>query len=137
MKTTWDIIHKEINNSNIENNIKSLRINNHTVYNQISMANEFNNYFLNIVGSSRNNGINEIDDDACPLQYLFKYFKQPFKDMNWPYTSSKEINKIIDSLNSKNSSGYDEITTKIITISTPFITSPIINICNKMLAQGI
>jgi hypothetical protein len=34
MKTTWNIIHKEIDNSTNVNNIKSLRINNHTVYNQ-------------------------------------------------------------------------------------------------------
>jgi hypothetical protein len=40
-------------------------------------------------------------------------------------------------LKNKNSSGYDEITTKIIKISKLFIISPIINICNKMLAQGI
>jgi hypothetical protein len=40
-------------------------------------------------------------------------------------------------LKNKNSSGSDEITTKIIKISKPFIISPIINICNKMLAQGI
>jgi len=40
-------------------------------------------------------------------------------------------------LKNKNSSEYDEITTKIIKISKPFIISPIINICNKMLAQGI
>ena len=46
-------------------------------------------------------------------------------------------NKIIDSLKDKNSSGYDEITTKIIKINKPFIISPLINICNKMLAQGI
>jgi hypothetical protein len=57
--------------------------------------------------------------------------------MNWPYTSSKEINKIIVLLKSKNYSGFDEITTTIIKISKPFIISPIINICNKMLAQGI
>jgi len=68
---------------------------------------------------------------------LFKYFNQPFKDIRWPYTSAKEINKIINSLKDKNSGGYDEITTKIIKISKPFIISPPINICNKMLAQGI
>jgi hypothetical protein len=33
MKTMWNMIHKEIDNSTNENNIKSLRINNHTVYN--------------------------------------------------------------------------------------------------------
>jgi hypothetical protein len=57
--------------------------------------------------------------------------------MNWPYTSSKEINKIIDSLKSKNSSGSDEIPTNIIKISKPFLISPTIKICNKILAQGI
>jgi len=62
---------------------------------------------------------------------------QPFKDISWPYTSAKEINKIIDSLKDKNSSGYDEITTKIIKISKPLIISPLINITKKMLAQGI
>ena len=81
--------------------------------------------------------MNTKKEDACPLQYLFEYFNQPFKDISWPYTSSKEINKIINSLKNKNSSGYDEITTKIIKISKPFIISPIINICNKMLAQDI
>jgi len=81
--------------------------------------------------------MNTKKEDACPLQYLFEYFNQPFKDISWPYTSSKEINKIINSLKNKNSSGYDEITTKIIKISKPFIISPIINICNKMFAQVI
>jgi hypothetical protein len=39
IKTTWNIIHKATGNSTNENNIKSLRINNHTVYNQISIVN--------------------------------------------------------------------------------------------------
>jgi len=127
MKTTWNIIHKEISNPTNENNIKSLQINNHIVYNQISIANELNNYFLNLAESTSNKRINE-KEDASPLQYLFEYFNQPFKDISWTYTSSKEVNKIIDSLKSKNSSGYDESTTKIIKISKPFIISPIINI---------
>jgi hypothetical protein len=67
------------------------------------------------------------------VQYLFEYFNHPLKDIRWPYTSSKEINKIINSLKNKNSSWYDEITK----ISKPFIISPIISICNKMLARGI
>jgi len=129
--------HKEISNPTNENNIKSLKINNHIVHNQISIANEFNNYFLNIAGSTSTKGINEKKEDASPLQYLFEYFNQPFKDTSWPYTSSKETNKIINSLKNKNSSGYDEITTKIIKISKSLIMSPIINICNKMLAQDI
>jgi len=107
------------------------------VYNQITIANELNNYFLNVSGSISNKRINEKEEEASPLQNLFQYFNQPFKDVSWPYTSTKEINKIINSLKDKNSSGYDEISTKIIKISKPFIISPLINICNKMLAHGI
>jgi hypothetical protein len=62
---------------------------------------------MNIAGSVSNKRINEKGEEASPLQYLFKCFNQPFKDMCWPYTSAKEINKIIDTLKNKNSSGYD------------------------------
>jgi len=64
-----------------ENNIKSLRINNHVTYNQISIANELNNYFLNIAGSINNNKITE-KEVASPIQYLLQYFNQPFKDIS-------------------------------------------------------
>ena len=37
---------------------------------------------------------------------------------------------------SKSSCGYDEITAKIIKISCPFIVSPLMYICNKMLSTG-
>ena len=58
MKTTWNIIHKEKGNLTNENNIKSVRVNNHTVHNQISIANELNDYFLNTAGSISNTRIN-------------------------------------------------------------------------------
>jgi len=51
MKTTWNIIRKETSKLTNKNNIKSLRINDHVLYNQITIANELNNYFLNIAGS--------------------------------------------------------------------------------------
>jgi len=113
MKATWNIKCKETSNLTIANNIKSLRINNHTVYKQITIVQELSNYFLNIAGRSNSNKrINEKEDDASPLQNLFKYFNQPLKDTSWPYSSTKEINKVIDSLKDKYSSGYDEILTK-------------------------
>ena len=90
MKTTWNIIHKETNYPTNENNIKSLKINNHMIYNQINISNKLNNYFLNIAGSICNAKINEIKEDASPLQNLFANFNQPFKDISWPYTSAKK-----------------------------------------------
>jgi hypothetical protein len=48
--------------------------------------------------------------------------------MSWQY-----IEKIIKSLKTKNSSGYDEISNRIIKLSTPFIISPFTHICNVIL----
>jgi len=51
------------------------------------------------------------------------------------YTTG-ETEKIIKELKSKSSCGYDEITTKILKISSPFIVSPLTYICNRMLSTG-
>jgi hypothetical protein len=53
------------------------------------------------------------------------------------YTSTKEIERIIKYLKTKNSYGYDEISTNTLKLSGPFICSPINFICNKMLFQGV
>jgi len=57
--------------------------------------------------------------------------------MNLKYTTPKETEKIIKSLKSKKSHGYDGIPMKILKVSTPFITSPLTYICNKSLLWGI
>jgi hypothetical protein len=51
--------------------------------------------------------------------------------------TSFEIEKIIKSFKSKDSRGYNEISTKILKISSPFISSPLNYICNKVLIKGI
>ena len=130
-------MHKESINQSNDSNIKLLKINNCNIQNQRNIANEINNYFLNITKNTNTIGNNANKENANPIQYLFEHFHQPFKNIQWTYTSSKEINKIINSLKNKNSSGYEEITTKIIKLSKPFIISPLINISNKMLSQGV
>jgi len=48
----------------------------------------------------------------------------------------KEIYEINKSLKCKSSYGYDEVLTWIVKLSIPFISSPLIYICNKMLSTG-
>jgi hypothetical protein len=48
----------------------------------------------------------------------------------------KEIKEINKSLKMKNSCGYDEVPAKIVKLSLPFISSPLIYIGNKMLSTG-
>ena len=64
-------------------------------------------------------------------------FNKPYPSMGSKYSSTKEIEQIIKSLKTKNSCGYDEISTKILKISCPFISSPVNYICNKMLIWGV
>jgi len=63
-------------------------------------------------------------------------FNKPYPSMECKYTTTKEIEQIIKSLKTKNSYGYDEISTKILKISCPFIISPLNYICNKILFWG-
>jgi len=66
-----------------------------------------------------------------------KAYNKPYPIMEYKCTTTKEIEQIILSLQTKNSYGYDEMSTKILKISCPFISSPINYICNKMLFWGI
>jgi len=56
--------------------------------------------------------------------------------MKFTYTTEKEIDRIIKSLKHSNSYGYDKITTTIIQVFSPYITSPLNYICNRALFTG-
>jgi len=71
MKTTWNIIRKETSKLNNEGNINSIRIKDHILYNQITIANELNSYFSNTAGSISDKRING-KEGASPLQNLLK-----------------------------------------------------------------
>jgi hypothetical protein len=64
-------------------------------------------------------------------------FIKPYPSMESKYTSTKEIEQIIKSLKTKNSYGCNEISTKILKLSGPFVSSPINYICNEMLFLGV
>ena len=53
------------------------------------------------------------------------------------FTWARHIDKIIQSLKLKDSHGYDEISTRILKKSAPYILSPLTHIFNKMLSMGI
>jgi hypothetical protein len=57
--------------------------------------------------------------------------------MSWQYASTHEIEKIIKFLKSKNSGGYNEISTQILKLSAPYNISPLTYICNAILNSGI
>jgi hypothetical protein len=62
---------------------------------------------------------------------------EPMRALNYVSVTSKDIKEIIKSLNNKNSSGYDEISSKVLKSSMPYTLSPLIHICNRSLSTGI
>jgi hypothetical protein len=94
------------------------------------ISNSFNYYFLSIIENripiAKNNN---------PIDYLYQAFKELFPTIKYQYTSTTEIEKkIIESLKAKDSQGEDEISVKILEVSSPFISPPLNYICNKLLS---
>jgi hypothetical protein len=71
------------------------------------------------------------------IHYLPQSFKCTFPDIKFKLLSTREIKNIIKTLKTKNSYGYDGLSTKLLKISSPFIASPLTHICNKSLPSGI
>jgi hypothetical protein len=69
------------------------------------------------------------------MSYLYQTFGQSFSKMKLRNTTTYEIEKIIKSLKSKNSYGY-EISTRILKVSAPYVLSPLTYIFNKVLSTG-
>ena len=75
-------------------------------------------------------------NNAHPLTYLCQIFNKSFPNIILTPVSSKEITEIIKSLKWKNSYGYNEIPTKLLKISLPFIMSPLTYKINRLLSMG-
>ena len=134
MITTWKKINRENGKPNHCKNTISLRTDNKEITNQNSITSIFNSYILSIA-ESLNSGNNKHTNikEPNPINYLINSFHRSFPKMSWHY----EIGKFIESLKSKNTSGYDEISTQILKLSAPYIISLLTYICNAVLNTGI
>jgi hypothetical protein len=116
-----------------------LKIEGKLIENPQTLANTFYNYFSKIVDESVTNIIkqdhNQINQHPH-LEYLVHEYPQPFLPINFKPVTKKEISEINRSLKWKNSYSYDEVPTRMVKLSIPFIASPLIYICNRMLSTG-
>ena len=103
-------------------------------------ANTFNDHFSTVADAVIGNiikGNNNMKGNVDPSNYLIISFNNMFSSINLKYAKTYEINKIIKTLRTKQSCGYDEIPIKILKLSAPFIISPLTYICNKSLSSGV
>jgi hypothetical protein len=103
-------------------------------------AEAYNRYFLsvpkNIIDGIRSKNNQSSNTPKNPTYYLSNLFHTLFPCIKFRNTLAWEIEKIINSLKVKDSFGYDEIFTKTVKISAPFISSPLSYICNKSMLSG-
>jgi hypothetical protein len=72
-------------------------------------------------------------DNKNPTYYLSKISHNPFHKIKFNNTSTKEIERIINSIRVKNSHRYNEITiTKMLKVSAPYVSSPLNYICKSI-----
>jgi hypothetical protein len=64
-------------------------------------------------------------------------FGSPFPNIQIKKTTSSEIERIIGSLKSSKTQGYDEISNNILKACKTFISVPLSYLCNRALFEGI
>jgi len=129
----WNIIIENIYKRPQKNDVPFININGTKTHNNQVTAKTFNNYFLTVAQHSRtensknsNSGVSENN----PPNYLYNVFKEPIPSIKLIFVSCKEIEDVVSSLKTKDSHGYDGISTKILKLIIPYILSPLTRICN-------
>ena len=123
-------------------NIGRLKFVGKLVNNHKELVDILNIHFIsvaeNIVTKNNHNdsSINYMDN-TMSIHYLLQSFKCTFPNFKLKLLSTREIKYIIKSLKTKNSHGYDELSTKLLKISFRFIISPLTCICNKSFSSGV
>ena len=132
-KATWDII-KTVSINKTSNK----KAGSGEMTNTQKTADAFNLYFSEIAehlteDSVKNNSYKRVD----PLINLKTNLTAANRVIKLKSTTTHEIDKVIHSLKTKDSHGYNGISTRILKLSAPYIVSPITFIINKMLSSGI
>jgi hypothetical protein len=73
----------------------------------------------------------DTSDNKNSTYCLSKILHKPFPNIIFNSTSTKEIERIIKSIKVKNSRGENGITTKMLKVNAPYVSSPLNYIYNK------
>jgi exonuclease III len=138
IKATWHIINEEKGITKRKFAIKKISHNNRLLTNPKYIADLFNNYFISMADLTKMDHIKDLNHFIeSSLKYLKMCHKNTFENIVWKYVSSREVERVIGSLKNLNSAGYDEITTRLLKLSTPYIVSSLTYICNSVLQTGV
>jgi len=132
-RKTWGLI-KDIlsNKTNNSDPVKVLKVNDCTVTNQKNIADQFNEFFVN-VGPNLAKKIPLVSGNF--LDYV-QHKRAPESFYIEP-TDTVEITSIVNGLKINSSPGYDEVSPKTVKLVIQWIVQPLANICNQSLTSGV
>jgi hypothetical protein len=125
MKTIWDNAKLLTAKKKNTKDIHQINVDGTVTLNGQIIANSCNNYFISIIGNCT-----PVARSKNPIDYI-KCLRNHFQLL------SIKIHLLLKLKKSLNFHGYDEISVKILKLSSLFISSPLNYICTKLLSSGI
>lgn len=128
-KKMWKNINSLMKSNKKAEQIEKIYTNNKTITNEKEIANEMNTYFSNI---------GKVLDEKINNNYNFlDYLSDPYHNSIYlEDTNEEEIIKIINKLPNKNTTGVDNIPTKVLKFASLNISKTISKLINLSLANG-
>ena len=133
MKKTWSVINEIIcKTKHHKKGIKAIILNGKQLKDPQSIAESFNNFFVNI-GPSLTKNARHIPEKTFQV-YLNKTILTSF---DFQLIDESNFDKVIQSLHTKTSSGHDGISVKLLKYLAPGLRQPLTFIINQSLLTGI
>ena len=131
IKETWKVINNVLNKNKNHNSITQIKSNNTIIKDNSAIANIFNDYFSSI-GPNLAKTIPQTNKTFAD----FLKNKHPNTIFFIP-TDVNEIKKIVEKINSKKSTGYDDISNDLLKHVINEIVIPLEHILNLSIVNGI
>ena len=129
----WNIINNVTRNAEKSSHLPySFKMNNKAV-STVKSAEAFNNYFLTMADDSQI----QTDYDIWLISLLKNANQNDFSQVNITPVTEGEIQSIICSLKTKDSSGYDGVATKLLKMCNSVISKPLSYVCNKSIQTAV
>jgi hypothetical protein len=138
MKATWNIINREKGKTQFSSLTSEISHEGNIISDQTIIATLFNKCtLLHATGAGQCTNNNVKLNITNSIEFLNSQHEKPFPAIKWQFTSTHEIIKVIRSLKTTNSSGYDEVSNRLLKLSAPIIASPLTYVCNAALKCGV
>jgi hypothetical protein len=134
LKATWKIFQMETGTKKDSRECLTKNFENRD--NKINLeeaALTFNKHFISI---AENLNTNKASVNPA-MSYMNKHFTEAFPIMNLLPITESEITSVINNLKLTYSSGYDDITNKVLKLSSQLISKPMTYVFNKSLYTGV